>query len=306
MTKKTIIRIVIELLIICISFFFSLSNVIFKLNLSEGWLVFANIVGFIVSVILILDLTFSLFKHVENLINSLKENIKNISDSTESIINFDRDLKDVIIEHSENEPVKSYIDWISERNKAIISELKVGQLIAQDPNYFTYVNIIFNIAKSSIVSTSVVDPSWYFSMNCKRYIQDQKLIIESGITYTRIFFLNDKYSNEDRINLFKVIDQQVNYGFTIHICLTLDISNEKDVAIIDEIIGMKATIEQINGKPIAEINHTVSYLPINAITNEQIKLIKLYINELLTKRTIKIINNSNYDRDALLSFLLNT
>lgn len=131
--------------------------------------------------------------------------------------------------------IKEYLEWFFRRHKTSLVLPSHGVIKALDADYFGFANLIFHQATDSVRSTSVVDPHWYDSNQCRRYIANQvEQLIQKGKSYTRYFIVNPKHDKPERkIKTVAVIKEQAKYGFKIVVVHTDNYEREKDAAVID-------------------------------------------------------------------------
>jgi hypothetical protein len=132
--------------------------------------------------------------------------------------------------------LEEYLGWIHRRYKDLLRLPFQGVIEAPDPDYFGFAAMFFRKAKKSVRSTSLVDPHWYDSDECIRYIRNQvDELINKHQTYTRYFIVNPTLDTaERRSKTVSVIKSQAEKGFNVAVVHTANYEREYDAAVIDD------------------------------------------------------------------------
>lgn len=218
------------------------------------------------------------------------------------------EIGEKLIQNNYSELNSMYVNWICERHNSLLETVKSGCIVAQDPDYFGFAEMIFSTTSNSVISTSKVDPLWYDNYRCSEYIKFQKdELLDKGKKYTRIFFVSKDDTEEKRKKILNIVKKQSDLGFKIIVTPTDSYINELDVAIIDSgKLIMEAKVESVDNKPIAEINGCYCYINSNIIPQDiinKLKVIKGYIESLPKRNGAIVIEPSDYNekivRDCL-------
>jgi hypothetical protein len=201
------------------------------------------------------------FDYVRRL-DSSSEAARLYNESVLERMGFRMDLIRFLIERGNVAPNGTYFTWISKRQEFLLTKLAVGVLVAPDPDYFGFANMIFEVAKKNIVSTSKVDPRWYDDLRCQEYIRLQKQkLLSKGIDYTRIFFYSKDDEKEKRKKLYALVCHHSHLGFKNIIVPTDDYGKEQDVALLDDgDLVLEATVGVAGDMPAAEISGCACYI----------------------------------------------
>jgi hypothetical protein len=133
--------------------------------------------------------------------------------------------------------LQDYLEWLRARYAKLLElPSSDGVIMAPEPDYFTFAAIFLGKAQKSVRSTSLVDPHWYDSYECEKYIQDQiKNLINKGTTFTRYFIVNPRDdTTERRQKTVSVIKNQAREGFVVVVVHTTNYASEIDAAVIDD------------------------------------------------------------------------
>jgi len=132
--------------------------------------------------------------------------------------------------------LEEYLSWIHRRYKYLLQLPFQGVIEAPDPDYFGFAAMFFRKAKKNVRSTTLVDPHWYDSDECIRYIRTQvDELINKHKTYTRYFIVNPTLDTaERRSKTVSVIKSQAEKGFDVAVVHTANYEREYDAAVIDD------------------------------------------------------------------------
>jgi hypothetical protein len=139
----------------------------------------------------------------------------------------------------------NYLEWLNRRYRELLVLPLEGVLVAPDPDYFSFAGMLFDEAKKSVRSTSLVDPHWYDSYQCRQYIADQvSELIRKGKTCTRYFIVNPTQDSPLRKEkTISVIKDQAASGFIVKVVHTSSYEREFDAAMIDDgVLLVMATV----------------------------------------------------------------
>jgi hypothetical protein len=195
--------------------------------------------------------------------------------------------------------VKDYLSWLSERYRNVLRLVPDGELAALDPDYFRFAELIFAQAKSSVLSSSLVDPYWYDGPRCRQYIANQvENIISKGKAYVRYFIVSKLDNDSRKSKTAGVILEQVKHGFDVVVVLVDDYGREQDVAIIDDgAFAMKADVPCDGPRPEAQIVGCRCYLGSAMVAGgqvpDQIKEIQGYFKKLDNKAVARFSGKSS-------------
>jgi hypothetical protein len=183
--------------------------------------------------------------------------------------------------------VNEYLDWLSNRYQELLDGATKGELLAQDPDYFRFAEMIFQHAKTGICSTSLVDPLWYESPRCREYIKMQTELIKKGISFTRYFIVGRVDTLERRLKTVKTLKQQVQEGFNIVVVLRDNYQREMDAALIDGgALAMEASVPREGVLPEAQIIGCLCLLKV-AASSDRVNVIKGYFDKLDSQQLVR-------------------
>ena len=185
--------------------------------------------------------------------------------------------------------VKDYLVWLVNRHQSLLDSPSEGIVKALDSDYFGFAALIFRHAKHSIRSTSKVDPRWYESDHCEKYLADQIInLIGKGKACKRYFIVNPKEDEPERkAKTVAVIKRQAQLGFQIVVVRTDNYERERDAAVIDQgCLWMEATVPMGIHSPLPgpEITGCQCYFKVDAQHKGAIESLEGYFLNLDRRR----------------------
>ncbi|HUS90105.1 MAG TPA: hypothetical protein VMW91_12215 [Desulfosporosinus sp.] len=210
-------------------------------SIPEKWIYLALLLSILLFFWSLWDITHS---HVIAMRDSLDKHVATINVAL-ALENLNKTVKTLASLSRKHPVVKEYLGWLVNRHKSLLDLPSEGIVKALDSDYFGFAALVFHQAKKSIRSTSLVDPHWYDSDHCQKYIADQVAnLISKGMIYKRYFLVNPgKDDLKRKEKTVSVIKNQAEQGFKIAVVRTDNYEREKDAAVIDqEELWLEATV----------------------------------------------------------------
>ncbi|MCJ7663582.1 MAG: hypothetical protein MUO24_05015 [Desulfobacterales bacterium] len=201
-------------------------------SIPDRWVYLTSLLPVLLFLLTLWEITHS---HVIAMRDSLNKHVATINVAL-ALENLNKTFKTLASLSIKYPVVKEYLGWLVNRHESLLDLPSEGIVKALDSDYFGFAALVFHQAKTSVRSTSLVDPHWYDSGECTHYTNDQvKVIIQKQKVYTRYFIVNPNLDTSERKSkTVSVIKSQAEKGFDVAVVHTANYEREYDAAVIDD------------------------------------------------------------------------